>query len=241
MSDLHHKGPSAGMPAAPDGRFDFSRLEHTRLYRPSRRPPYRPLGGRGWAPAVENLLAAGYSFLAERFDPAGCLFRGVYVNAQGAFVPGCADGAAAGSELALVEQVMGVSFVSHELSDALHGAGQAPPDALAAIAVLPAALFETRRRQGAAAVLAIGDSGLVFRYPFLTDPPQPADCQLLMTCGPVPEGLRAAATAPIVALPTGARAEAERAAQAHLAERGLLAAAPRPCPGPPGLTESRPA
>ncbi|MDX1607348.1 MAG: hypothetical protein R3202_14240, partial [Candidatus Competibacterales bacterium] len=69
-----------------------------------------------------------------------------------------------------VERAMGVWFVSHELSDAvtvsrLH---EGPDDG--AILVLPAFLFEAERQRRAAAVLAVGDSGIVFRYPLLARP-----------------------------------------------------------------------
>ncbi len=71
-------------------------------------------------------------------------------------------------DMSAVEQAMGVLFVTHELSDVVTVAGLRQPQPDGGILVIPAAVFNRELDAGRAAVLAIGDGGIVFRYPFLS-------------------------------------------------------------------------
>ena len=63
---------------------------------------------------------------------------------------------------------MNIYFITHELSDALTVSGLKHGNPEGGILVFPASLFNEALSKKTAAVLAIGDSGMVFRYPFIT-------------------------------------------------------------------------
>ena len=153
------------MPELPD--LDY--LHSTQLYRPARRRPLAPVAS-AWDTPVQHLLASGYAFLPAACGPDGVLFRGMQSGLaaalrQGSF--GWFDGV---DEVARVEQAMGVYFLSTEPGDAVTAARLYQQPADGGILAVRASWFHDCLQRGRAAVLAIGDGGLVFRYPLLTRP-----------------------------------------------------------------------
>lgn len=151
-------------------RFDFERLRSSPLYCPGTRQFDFSYSSGRWAEPIDRLLAAKYPFYPCRYSDQGFLFRGIPAGL--AANPG---GTAFGHfdsdhEMAVAEQVMDVFFVTHELSDAVTVSGIYEDAAQSGIFVFRAERFNEQLDAGKAAVLAIGDSGVIFRYPFLTAP-----------------------------------------------------------------------
>ena len=150
-------------------RYDFERLRATQLYGPSRRVDAGYRSGH-WAEPIDRLLGAGYSFTGWHFGDGGHLFRGVQSGLRAGLAAGVFSHFDGDDELCGVERVMNVTFLSHEPGDAITVARmhESPEDA--AILVIPASVFEQALAVGEAAVLAVGDAGIVFRYPLLARP-----------------------------------------------------------------------
>lgn len=207
---------------------DLDYLRTTQLYRPGRRTPavIRPSGG--WAPAVTGLLAAGYSFLPCSFAD-GYLFRGMDSGLGAALAAGSFGWFDGADELAAVERAMGVYFLSSEPADAISVARLASHPADAAVLAIPADLFGRHLENGAAAVLAIGDGGLVFRYPLITAPVAAPEVSRLFVASDSAATVPAAWRERLVNLGTGTRRELENRLAAALHEYGMVPA--RPVPG----------
>ena len=208
---------------------DLDYLQTTQLYRPARRAPAAARQAGRWAPAVAGLLAAGYSFLPCGFAD-GYLFRGMDSGLGAAMAAGSFGWFDGEDELAAVERAMGVYFLSSEPADAISVARLASRPADAAVVAVPAAVFGRCLEQGAAAVLAVGDGGLVFRYPLLTAPLAAADVACLFVCDPVSAAVAAAPAwrERIVNLGSGTRRELEDRLVSALRRRGLDLARPVP-------------
>ena len=216
------------MSAVVSPRYQFERLRGSYLYGPGSRidPGYR--SGR-WAEPVDRLLGAGYGFAAVGFGGDGVLFRGVSRGLRAGLAAGRFGPAGGDTEYALVEQVMNVCFLSHEPGDALAEAGLHREPADAGVLVVPARVFAAAAGRGEAAVLSIGDAGVVFRYPLLARPLAVAEVAAVL----VPASGLAARPPDVAAPRVHALAGADRAAieaslQACLADLGMTPAQPRP-------------
>lgn len=149
---------------------DLETLRATRLYRPGTNSPDFSFATGLWAKAIDRLLAAKYSFLPSRYTDNGYLFRGMQhgtAESINGFCFGHFDG---DDELSRVERAMGVYFLTHEISDAVTVSRlfEYPRDAC--IIAVKAKVFNDCLDEYRAAVLGVGDGGIVFRYPFLTLP-----------------------------------------------------------------------
>jgi|GEM_PF-3681877 len=211
---------------------DLDYLQTTRLYRPGRRTPAVTRPSDCWAPAVTGLLAAGYSFLPCSFAD-GYLFRGMDTGLGAALAAGSYGWFDGADELAAVEQAMGVYFLSSEPADAISVARLASHPADAAVLAIPANLFDRRLEAGAAAVLAIGDGGLVFRYPLITAPVPALEVSCLFVASDTAAAMVPAAWRErLVNLGTGTRRELEDRLAAALHGRGMHPARPVPAKKP---------
>lgn len=212
-------------------QLDLDYLRGTQLYRPA------PGGCRtgsagGWAGAIHDLLAAGYAFLPGGYGD-GYLFRGMQAGLDAALARGRFGRFHGEDEMAAVERAMGVYFLTSDPSDAVTVSRLTAGPRWGGILAVPATLFNERRERGAAAVLAVGDGGLVFRYPFLTDPIDAADvaCLFLAPGSEVPEA--PAWRARCVCLSGSTRRDLEDSLWRHMARRGITPASPAaggPCP-----------
>lgn len=149
---------------------DFARLRDSFLYAPMHTDINPAFCSGEWAKPIDHLLAAGYAFVGSRFTQEGYLFRGMSHHLLACLSTGEFGHFPGSNEVTQVEKTMNIFFVSHEISDALSVSSiyQAHDDG--AILVFKASLFNQQLSQKQAAVLAVGDFGLVFRYPFLTRP-----------------------------------------------------------------------
>ena len=215
------------MPTAPDLEF----LDRTRLYRPLRSRTESVIAGNRWSPIINSLLAAGYSFMPCRFSDDGWLFRGL----QSGLDHGCGTGSFGyfdgNDEMAGVEQAMGVYFLTNELSDAMTVSRlyDSPPDG--GIVALHASVFNQSLDDGRAAVLAVGDGGIVFRYPFLTAPLEMTDIARVFVTRPAADRLASAGRPAdgITVLQGRDRRELETSLQEAARHLGISAAMPRRC------------
>lgn len=169
---------------------DFSSLEDTHLYAPARLAVDQAAFTSTWSPPITRLLVAGYSFLPTRYTEDGFLFRGMETGVSDAIAKGYLGHFNGSREECHVEQIMDVCFLTHEIRDALtvsdpgnHGNG--------GILVLSAAYFNRAVMERSAAVMAIGDSGMVFRYPFLTGKIALADINALVVTESLAEKIKA--------------------------------------------------
>lgn len=161
-------------------RFDFARLRDFPLYQPGTANPDPDFSTGRWAEAIDRLLAARYPFHPCRYSDDGFLFRGLAGGLKTALNTERFGHCESSHRMSEVERIMGVYFVSSELSDALSLTVLHENPADTAILVFRSRVFNRRLDACAAAVLAIGDSGVVFRYPFLTEPLTPADIDYLL-------------------------------------------------------------
>ena len=145
-------------------------LRATRLYRPGTNSPDFSFTTGRWAKAIDDLLAAKYAFLPCRYTDDGYLFRGMQRGAEQSIAGGRFGHFDGDDELSRVERAMDVYFLTHEISDAVTVSRffENPRDAC--IIAVRAKLFNGGLDEYRAAVLGVGDGGIVFRYPFLTTP-----------------------------------------------------------------------
>ena len=208
--------------------LDLERLKATHLYQPSRsRPDPNFCTGR-WSAAIDRLLAAGYSFHGCRFSDTGYLFRGMDSGLSTALASDRFGHFGGRHEMTMVEQAMGILFLTHEVSDLITVAGlRNPPSLDSGVLAIASAVFNRELDAGRAAVLAIGDGGIVFRYPFLSCELRGPDiahilapATTLEALGPLPEHWR----------PRLSRLDAGDTVSGHLERLGLTAAQPLPDP-----------
>jgi hypothetical protein len=139
-----------------------------------------PLNGRcaravrhpasGWHAAIAQLIVRDFAFLPLTYATPGYLFRGIDHGLTEAVHSGAFGLNVSMHPLAALERDTAVVFVSQDCSDALAVTRLWENPDEAAILVIPAALFANRHAAGAAAVLAFADPGVVFRYPFFSQP-----------------------------------------------------------------------
>ncbi len=151
-------------------KTDFSKLRDSFLYAPMHTDFGANISRGEWAEPIEQLLAAGYAFIGSGFTADGFLYRGISQNLLHCISNGKFGHFPGSNEMTRVEQIMDIFFVSHEISDAISVSSLYQKHSDHAILVFNASLFNQQLLLKQAAVLAIGDFGLVFRYPFLTHP-----------------------------------------------------------------------
>ena len=171
-------------------RSVFSALEGSRLYAPGRRRDNPDHCSSEWAAPISRLLAAGYSFVPRRYTDEGFLFRGMESGIRTATVAGMFSHFYGTREESRVERIMDVCFLTHEIRDALtvSDMGKNPEGG---ILVLAASYFNRCLAERKAAVMAIGDSGMVFNYPFVTAGIPLEAIDSLVVTGGMAEKLRA--------------------------------------------------
>lgn len=146
----------------------FDRLRSTQLYRPGVDNPDFSYSSGQWTTPIDRLLAARYSFLPFRYSNNGYLFRGMQTGAGNSITNNTFGYFAGDDELCLVEQSMNVFFLTQDISDAITVSRlfECPDDGC--IIAIRAKFFNDCLENHSAAVLGIGDGGMVFRYPFIT-------------------------------------------------------------------------
>ena len=170
--------------------IDLEFLKKTYLYQPGpHKAPSQPVPG--WDPAIRELLAAGYSFLPLQYSKTGYLFRGLRAGLKQGITSKSLGHSPDNDETSRVEQAMGVYFFSHEISDALTASAlhEENRNGDNAIMVIKAGFFNHQLQNYHAAVLAIGDTGFVFRYPFVTRPIRLDDIDYIITASTVASGM----------------------------------------------------
>jgi hypothetical protein len=211
------------------GHPDLEYLLTTQLYRPGRKDLDNEPADCGWDTPIEHLLAAGYTFIPGGYSRDGYLFRGMQSGLLAALNSDCFGWFDGTDEVCRVERAMGVWFFTSDVSDAVTISRLYQQPADAGILALRADLFHDCLEAGKAAVLAVGDGGMVFRYPLLTRPVTRAEVACIFTS----RNFASAAAENqddnnIVALAGTSRKELERELFSQLSTRGLSPASPVP-------------
>ncbi len=218
-------------------RANLQKLAGTHLFAPMRTEPKAQIESNRWCDAITRMLDVGYAFDSVEFNEGDgsarpCIFRGLAagltVDAEDSQRP-VSPAFASERDSGLFERTFGVQFYSHEVSDALTVCGEfdAAADSENAIAVLDAHVFNEAHERGDAAALAIGDSGHVFRYPFIATPLKPGQIVALFVDPTHASRLRRQAPIAahgIIAIERGSRADTEGQIQSELARLGLTPA-----------------
>lgn len=210
-------------------RFDFARLRDFPLYQPGTANPDPNFSTGRWAKAIDRLLAARYPFHPCRYSDDGFLFRGLAGGLKTALSTGRFGHCESSQRMSEVERIMGVYFVSSEISDALSLTALHENPVDAGILVFRSRVFNRRLDACAAAVLAIGDSGVVFRYPFLTEPLTPADIDHLLVSPATRDALAPMSSTlndRLLVVPPGSREAAERRTAERFHRHGIVPAIP---------------
>lgn len=135
----------------------------------------------GWDPTIDRLLAQDYQFLGCTYAGGGCLFRGVSAGLDAALVDRRLGRYEDERPLCRLEAELGVYLISHDLSDALSVARLWDSgDSDAAVFVLSAQSFADAWEARRAAVLGFAEPGVVFKYPFLVEPPVLEQVELVL-------------------------------------------------------------
>jgi len=210
------------------GHPDLEYLLTTQLYRPGRRDMADEPAGCGWDTPIEHLLSAGYSFISGDYSRDGYLFRGIQSGLRAALAGEYFDWFDGADEMSRVEQAMGVWFLTSEVSDAVTASRLHEQPADGGVLAIPAALFHDCLDRGEAAVLAVGDGGMVFRYPLLTRPVATANVACIFASPAFEPGVAEVREHRLVTLAGITRTELERELASHLVARGLSPASPVP-------------
>ena len=137
-------------------------------------PQKRSLGEgqclQGWDKKIIQLYSDGYSYLGFRFSDPGYLFRGASCGLRDLVMSECFGYYQGDRSVSVLEQQLGIYFLTQDLSDAYAVARfwEIPHDGF--IAVLKSKVFNQELEFGRAAVLGFAEPGVVFKYPFLTQP-----------------------------------------------------------------------
>lgn len=169
---------------------NFSSLEGSYLYAPACRVVNPENVISCWAPAITRLLAAGYSFLGNSYTEDGFLFRGMETGVMNAITNGSFGHFDGSREESGVERIMDICFFTREIRDALTVADMRN-NRNGCILVLSARHFNRALSERRAAVMAIGDSGMVFGYPFLADSVLLDEIDALVITQPLAEEIQA--------------------------------------------------
>ena len=216
-------------------RTDLELLHNTVLYRPGVREPDYSYCSNRWARPIDHLLAARYTFLPCRYSSPGHLFRGMQTGITTALRTGSFGYFDGDDELCAVERTMEVFFITHELSDAITVSALHTGISDGGIVVMKSGLFNRSLAAGKAAVLGIGDGGIVFRYPFLCEPlsSEMIDCVLMNASSiqSIPTHLQESCR--LIPIPGNTKAELEREMIESCGRLGLLNATPQPWPDYP--------
>ena len=160
---------------------DLAFLNTTFLYRPKRIEPWQTEAQCSWATPIGDLLAAGYSFLPVRYSDNGYLFRGMKTGTGYPMGQDHFGHFSSQNELSSVEKAMGIYFLTHELADAVSIAYNNSIGSNGFILLIKSSYFNDQLENRMAAVLGIGDGGMVFKYPFLSAPVPLTEIEFIVT------------------------------------------------------------
>jgi len=146
---------------------DTSPLLNYFLYRPQNLTFDRQFSSGEWGKVIDHLMAAGYSFKPVQFDDVGYLYRGISSGVLNVLEKQDIGHFHDSSETNNAEQILQIYFVTNELSDAITASGLYKNQD-SAVLVFKSSIFNTALSQGKAAVMEVGDMGVIFNYPFLT-------------------------------------------------------------------------
>ena len=147
---------------------DTSPLLDYFLYRPQFPNFDRQFSSGEWTEVIDHLMAAGYDFKPEQFNGDGYLFRGMSCGFLKAFQQQKFEHYSSSAETNRAEQILQIYFVTHNLSDAVTASSLYDNHQDNVVLVFKSSLFNLSLQLGEAAVLNVGDMGVIFRYPFLT-------------------------------------------------------------------------
>ena len=234
---------SANKSTAPSAELlDFSRLRSSYLYAPMNTAVDPAFSTAVWAPEIDRLLVAGYHFNNCQYSSKGYLYRGMCCGLSAAILNDNFARINNGNEINEVEAVMRVCFLSHEISDAISSSRihENQPDS--AILVFKSSIFNTEFQRRRAAVLAIGDFGMVFRYPFLTRPLMMCELEYIIITPPSLNHFKVRSAAlenKLICIDAKNRKAFETQLQQECSIRGIENARPVPCSDYPKMSDFR--
>ena len=209
---------------------DISPLLDYFLYRPQYPNFDRQFNSGEWVEVIDHLMAAGYDFKSEQFNDDGYLFRGMGSGFLDALQEQKFGHCPSPSETNRAEQIMQIYFVTHELSDAITASCLYDMHQDNAVLVFKSSLFNQSLHQGEAAVLNVGDMGVIFRYPFLTQHLTLSDVEYIFVNEAIVETIKEclpAITHRIMSIPVGKQCDVLIEAQKQLASHEIFAANPQ--------------
>lgn len=124
----------------------------------------------GWADTINRMIEQRYAFLALKYESNGYLFRGMSSGLFNALLENQFwhySGDESGSHF---EQELDVLLVSQDFSDALTVSKLWEQKEDACILVFRSEMFNQALAEKKAAMMATAEPGVVFKYPFLTQP-----------------------------------------------------------------------
>lgn len=124
----------------------------------------------GWVKAINRMIDQRYAFLALKYETNGYLFRGMSSGLFSALLDKQFwhySGEESGSHF---EKELDVLLVSQDFSDALTVSKLWEQKLDACILVLRSEIFNQALAEKKAAMMATAEPGVVFKYPFLTQP-----------------------------------------------------------------------
>lgn len=124
-----------------------------------------------WHPRLFALANAGYIFLPQSYAPGGVLFRGMSNGLLESLAVASFWHFSSSRPLARLEQELDVIFCSEHAGDALAAAWPwESASADAGLLLFSSSCFTRRYHARMAAILALADPGMVFKYPLMTEP-----------------------------------------------------------------------
>jgi hypothetical protein len=124
----------------------------------------------GWADAINRMIDQRYAFLAMEYENNGYLFRGMSSGLLNALLKNKFWHYSGEERGAHLERELDVLFLSQDFSDALTVSKLWEQKSDACIIVFKSEIFNLALNEKKAAMMATAEPGVVFKYPFLSQP-----------------------------------------------------------------------
>ena len=142
----------------------------------------------GWTDAINRMIDQRYAFLTMQYESSGYLFRGMSSGLFDALLEGEFWHYSEKKCDAHFEQDLDILLVSQDFSDAFTISKLWESRLDACIIIFKSDVFNQALSEKKAAMMATAEPGVIFKYPFLTQPLSLNDIECLI----IPAGLLAA-------------------------------------------------
>jgi hypothetical protein len=124
----------------------------------------------GWADAINRMIDQRYAFLALEYENSGYLFRGMSSGLFEALLDNKFWHYSGDDSGTHFEKELDILLLSQDFSDALTVSKLWKQKDDACIIVFRSEIFNQALKEKKAAIMATAEPGVVFKYPFLTQP-----------------------------------------------------------------------